>query len=254
MRMRDYSEKIPKPLVHVGYRPILWSVMRYYAHFGHKDFILCLGYMADRIKNYFVNYSEYISNDFVYSNGGKNLKLLNTDIDDWTITFIDTGLHSNIGQRLVKVREYLQGEEVFLANYSDGVTDMHLPGMIDHFNQRNKIASFQAHNPNQSFHIVKMDNGDLVKDISHIGQSGLRINTGYFVLRQEIFDYIKPGEELVNEPFQRLIKDQQLISYKYDGFWASMDTFKDKQLLDEMYAKGDTPWEVWQASSIRESD
>jgi glucose-1-phosphate cytidylyltransferase len=120
MRLREYSDKVPKPMVPIGYRPIIWNIMKYYAHFGHKDFILCLGHKADTIKNYFVNYDETISNDFVFTKGGKDIEMLNTDIDDWRITFVDTGINSNIGMRLMKVKEHLKGEEMFLANYSDG--------------------------------------------------------------------------------------------------------------------------------------
>ncbi len=245
MRLREFSEKIPKPMVQIGYRPILWNVMKFYAYYGHKDFILCLGYKADLIKNYFVNYDEYISNDFVFKDGGQNLQLLNKDIHDWTITFVDTGLHSNLGQRLMKVRKYLDGEDVFLANYSDGLTDLFLPGMIDHFFEHNKVASFLSYRPNQSFHVVRLKKDGMVNSINHIGHAGLWINTGYFILRKEIFDYISYGDELVEQPFQRLISNQQLISYKHGGFWASLDTFKDKQLLDDLYSRGDAPWEVW---------
>ena len=248
MRLREFSDSIPKPMVHIGYRPILWSILKYYSHFGHNEFILCLGYKGDCIKDYFVNYNEYISDDFVYSNKGKTLKLLNSRVDDWRITFVDTGMHSNIGERLLKIRKYLENDEVFLANYSDGLTDMNLDVMIKQFYKRQTLASFMAYKPNQSFHVVSVGQNALVTQMSHIGMSGLRINTGYFVLRREIFDYIKPGEELVDEPFQRLIKRKQLSSYKYNGFWASMDTFKDKQLLDDMYTKGDTPWEVWRSN------
>ena len=121
MRMREYSEAVPKPLVPIGYRPILWHLMKYYAHYGHKDFILCLGYRADAVKNYFLEYNECITNDFVLSEGGKKIEMLNRDIHDWNITFVDTGLMSNIGQRLKAVEEHLHGEEMFLANYSDGL-------------------------------------------------------------------------------------------------------------------------------------
>ena len=127
LRLRDYADHIPKPMVPIGYRPILWHVMKYFAHFGHKEFILCLGYRGDLIKQYFLNYNECLSNDFVLSKGGKNLDLANSDIHDWRITFADTGLHSNIGQRLLAVQKYLASEEVFIANYSDGLTLLQLP-------------------------------------------------------------------------------------------------------------------------------
>jgi glucose-1-phosphate cytidylyltransferase len=248
-RLREHSESIPKPMVQIGYRPILWHVMKYYAHYGHKDFILCLGYRADAIKSYFLNYDEAISNDFVLSDGGKNLQLLGTDIHDWRITFLDTGLNSNLGQRLKAVEGYLGGEEVFLANYTDGLTDLALPKVIDHFLKHDKVASFVSVKPTQSFHVVSLKDGETVSGIQHLTKSGLWINGGYFVFRRDIFNYIHPGEELVDEPFQRLIEKGQLITYRHDGFWVAMDTFKDKQRLDDMYSRGEAPWEVWRSPS-----
>ena len=244
-RLRDYSEKIPKPMVNIGYRPILWHVMKYYAHYGHKDFILCLGYKADVIKNYFLNYDECLSNDFTFQEGGKKLKLSNSDIHDWTITFVDTGLTSNIGQRFKAVERHLEGEEVFLANYSDGLTDLHLPDLLDDFQKQDKIASFICVKPQQSFHFVDMKENGVVSGIQDVHQAGVRINGGYFVFKQDIFKYINQGEELVYEPFHRLIEMEQLIAYKYDGFWACMDTFKEKQQLDDVYSQGKAAWEVW---------
>lgn len=245
MRLRDYSDTIPKPMVSIGYRPILWNIMKYYAHFGHNEFILCLGYKADMIKDYFINYKEYISNDFVFSSGGNSIDLLNKDIEDWKITFVDTGISTNIGSRLLKVKRFLKDDDMFLVNYSDGLTDLCLPKMIEHFKQTDKIGSFMSFQPTQSFHVVTLEDDGNVKKISHIGDSGLWINAGYFIFRNEIFDYMKDGEELVNEPFQRLIDKNKLDTYSFDGFWASMDTFKDKQTLDDKYASGDAPWEVW---------
>src|SRR5436305_734274 len=157
MRMREYSEQTPKPMVAIGYRPIIWHVMKYYAHYGHKDFILCLGYKADAFKNYFLNYNECMSNDFILSRGGKKTELLSSDIHDWRITFVDTGITSNIGQRLKAVQPYLEGESTFLANYSDGLSDLALPQYIHHFEQRNKIGSFLAISPPQSYHVVSFD-------------------------------------------------------------------------------------------------
>lgn len=246
LRIRD-AEDIPKPMVHIGYRPILWHVMKYYAHFGHKDFILCLGYRADAIKNYFLNYDECASNDFVLSGGGKTLELINSDIQDWRITFVDTGIHSNIGQRLKAVQPYLEGEEEFLANYSDGLTDLPLPEQLDHFHQQGKIASFLCVRPNLSYHLVSLEqgNGSLVADIHAIGNGGIRINGGFFIFKKQIFDYMRDKEELVIEPFHRLLGERQLIGYPYDGFWASMDTFKDRQQLEGLCAGGVAPWELW---------
>ncbi len=250
MRLREYSETIPKPMVPIGYRPILWHVMKYYAHFGHKDFILCLGHQADVVKNYFLNYNECTSNDFVLSGGGKKLELFNSDIHDWKITFADTGINSNIGQRLRAVEKYLEGEEEFLANYSDGLTDLPLPQQLDHFHQHGKIASFLCVRPNLSYHLVSLEggNGSLVTGIHAINNGSVRINGGFFIFKKNIFDYIHEKEELVSEPFERLVAEKQLIAYSYDGFWASMDTFKDKQQLENLYGAGTAPWEVWKTN------
>jgi glucose-1-phosphate cytidylyltransferase len=176
MRMREFSEALPKPMVPIGYRPILWHVMKYYAHFGHKDFILCLGYKADTIKQYFLEYNECLSNDFVLTQGGKNLELLSSDIHDWNITFVDTGLTSNIGQRLKAVEKHLQGEKMFLANYTDGLSDVPLPAVIESFKDSGNIACFVSVRPRASFHLIDMEPGGVVKSIEHIAKSGARMN------------------------------------------------------------------------------
>jgi glucose-1-phosphate cytidylyltransferase len=245
MRLRDYSDQIPKPLVDVGQRPILWHLMKYYSHFGHKDFVLCLGHGATVIKDYFLNYSEYATNDFVLSDGGQKVELLHSDIDDWTITFVDTGRTSNIGERLRRVRPHLDGEEMFLANYADGLSDLDLDSYIVDFVDRDATASFLSVRAPHTFHIVHTDDDDHVTKLEHVGTSTVRINAGFFVLRQEVFDVMNPGEELVLEPFARLMDQRKLIAVPYDGFWKSMDTFKDKAELDEIAASGRPPWQVW---------
>lgn len=244
-RLREYSETIPKPLVGIGYRPIVWHLMKYYAYFGHKDFILCLGYQGHLIKEYFLKYNECLSNDFVMRNGGKKLELFNQDIHDWNITFADTGLHSNLGQRLRRVQKYLEDDEVFLANYTDGLSDLPLNAHIEQLVQSDAIASFIAVRPSQTFHAVVADNQGVVTSIEHVSGVDFWISGGFFVLRREIFQYIGEGEELVEEPFKRLIEERKLIATKYTGFWKAMDTFKDKKGFDDRLARGETPWEVW---------
>jgi glucose-1-phosphate cytidylyltransferase len=250
MRLRDYSENIPKPMVPIGYRPILWHVMKYYAHFGHKEFILCLGYRADAIKQYFLNYDECLSNDFTLSGGGKNVDLHHSDIDDWSITFAETGINSNIGMRLKAVEKYLRDDEMFLATYADGLTDLDLDRLVSFSEEHNKIATFACVKPNISYHLVDLAEGGKVKRIKSITDSDLRINGGFFVFRKEIFQHLREGEELVVQPFERLIEQNQLMGYPYDGFYASMDTFKDKQHLDDLYARGNAPWEVWKSKPV----
>lgn len=245
-RLRDYSEQIPKPLVEVGSRPILWHLMKYYAHFGHNDFILCLGYGATAIKNYFLKYEPTVSSDFVLSDGGRKIELLHKDIEDWKITFVETGLHSNIGERLGAVRKHLAGEEMFLANYADGLSDLDLTSYIDNFKKRGKTGCFVTVPAPYSFHLVHSDSEGLAAKLELVTSSSLRINGGFFCFRQEVFDYLMPGEELVIEPFNRMISKKQLVAVAYDGFWRSMDTFKDKMQLDELLTHGRGPWQVWQ--------
>jgi glucose-1-phosphate cytidylyltransferase len=249
MRLREFSETIPKPMVQIGHRPILWHVMKYYAHYGHNEFILCLGHKADLIKEYFLNYKETVSNDFILSEGGHKIELLNSDIHDWRITFVNTGLTTNIGQRLKAVRHHLEDQDVFLANYTDVLSDVPLPKLLNFFREHDKIACFVSVPPTQSFHLVSLNNGGLVKSIKHISEAGVHMNGGFFVFKKQIFDYIENGEELVNEPFQRLIEERQLIAYEHNRFWACMDTFKERQLLEDMYTRGETPWEVWKCKA-----
>jgi glucose-1-phosphate cytidylyltransferase len=244
LRIRD-AENVPKPLVTIGYRPILWHVMKYYAHFGHKDFVLCLGHRGDAVKNYFLDYDECVSNDFTLSEGGKKLELMASDIHDWKITFVDTGVASNIGQRLKAVEPYVRDEPEFLANYSDGLTNLPLPLQLEHFRRQSAIASFVSVKPRISYHVVTSDETGRVTAIDDISQTNIRINGGYFIMKREIFEHMKEGEELVHEPFQRLMEKGKLTAYEYDDFWMAMDTFKDRQQLEEIYAAGRAPWEVW---------
>lgn len=253
MRLRDYAENVPKPMLPLGYRPIIWHLMKYYAHYGHRDFVLCLGYRGDMIKNYFLNYEEGISNDFVLSEGGKKRELLSSDIEDWRITFVDTGLSSNIGQRLMRVKKYVENEEVFLANYSDGLTDLPLPGQIEEFKRSGCVGAFLSVKPNLSYHFVATDAAGRVQGFRDILQSGLRVNGGFFIFRREIFDYMKEGEELVEQPFGRLVAENKLMAMTYDGFWVPMDTAKDKAKLDELHASGRPPWYVWQNNGRHQS-
>lgn len=245
MRMRDFSEQIPKPMVNVGHRPIIWHLMKYYAHFGHKDFVLCLGHKAEFIKDYFLKYDECMSNDFVLSEGGARLDLIHKDIHDWQITFTDTGARTNIGGRLRNVRRFVQDEEVFLANYTDNLSDLDLEKMIDQFLETDAVAGFLCVKPNVSYHFVQCTAEGRVSGLVNAQKAELWTNGGFFVFRQEIFDYIHEGEELVEAPFHRLIDAGLLFTYKHGGFWACMDTFKEKQQLDDLVLAGSPPWQVW---------
>jgi glucose-1-phosphate cytidylyltransferase len=247
-RLREYSDTIPKPLVTIGYRPIIWHLMRYYAHYGHKDFILCLGYRGDLIREYFLKYDEAMTNDFTLSEIGtqsRRVDMFSRDVEGWKITFVDTGLHSNIGQRLLRVRKYVEGEEAFLANYSDGLSDLRLDEYIEDFRRRDVVAQFASVRSQQSFHAVQAKSDGTVTGLGAMPEQELWINGGFFVLRHDIFRYINEGDELVEEPFARLITEGKLATFRWGGFWQCMDTFKDKIAFDRMEARGQCPWMLW---------
>lgn len=245
LRLREYSENVPKPLVPIGDSPVIWHLMKYYAHYGHKDFILCLGHKGEAIKRFFLNYNAALSNDFILSDGGRKVELLGSDFTNWGITFADTGAKSLIGERLWAVRSHVRGEELFLANYVDGLTDIDLDMVIDRLLKSGKTACFVSVPPTQTFHLVETDGDCHVTSIRHAESSNKWINGGYFVFRQNIFDYIQPGEDLVDEPFARLIQAGELITVQHKGFWACMDTFKERQQLEDLWSKGGAPWQVW---------
>ena len=245
MRLREFSDSIPKPLVNVGNRPILWHIMKYYSHYGHNEFILCLGWKAEAIKEYFLSHNECLTNDFVLDGSTASVKLLASDMNHWKITFVDTGLMSNIGQRLKAIEGYVGGESTFLANYTDGLSNIHLPDLIDCHRKNNATATFMTVRPTQTFHCVNVKPDGSVNGIAAVADSDLRVNAGFFVFDQSIFKAILEGEELIPKPFNRLIEKNKLFSVHHDGFFACMDTFKEKQIFDDFHARGHTPWEVW---------
>lgn len=245
MRMRSGTDSLPKPMMPIGSRPVLWHIMRYYAHFGHTEFILCLGYGARAVKDYFLNYQETHSNDFVLSKGGQEIELLSSDISDWRITFVDTGMDTAIGERLRRVRRYLDDDEVFLANYGDVLTDAPMDQIVDDFLTTDAVGTLLAVDPQDSFHVVKIDPTGNLTGIEPVADMEMRINGGFFVLRQGIFDYLSEGEDLVMDGCVRAAKDGRFRAVRYDGFWAPMDTLKERSHLEELYRTGESPWAVW---------
>lgn len=252
IKLQEYAEKIPKALVPVGNRPLIWHVMKYYAHFGHKDFILCLGFKGDMIKDYFIKYKEYLSNDFVLK-AGSRIDLFETDIRDWNITFADTGLYANIAERLLAVQKYLTGDEMFLVNYSDGLTDLHLPDMTTEFEKAGKLGMLMVTKPRKDIRVASIDEqrtGTAVNVTSVNKLDGVWINAGYYIFRKEIFSHIDPDGDLPETTFPRLVALNQLMAYPYEGMFIAMDTFKEKQTLDDMHDMGDTPWQVWKHGEL----
>lgn len=244
MRMRGNEHDVPKPLQMVGDRPLLWHLMRYYAHYGHTDFVLCLGFGGEHIKRFFLDYRT-VSSDFRLTNVG--VELLSTEMPDWTITFVDTGLDASIGQRLWRVREHLTGESVFLANYADVLTDADLDAEVGDFEaQPDKVACLMAVPPQSSFHVVDMDHDHRVTAIEPVSSRAMRENGGYLVLRHEIFDFLESGGDLVGDAFPTLAAQGRLMAWPHDGFWKPADTFKERAALDELWKSGEHPWAVWE--------
>jgi glucose-1-phosphate cytidylyltransferase len=252
LRLTEHDRPVPKPMVMIGYRPVLWHVMRWYAHWGMRDFVLCLGYGGDLIKRYFLDYSEALSNDFVLSAGTGDVRLLQADIRDWTITFADTGVNATISERLRAVREHVRGEEIFCANYGDIVSDASMEAIVDDFRRHpDKVASFMAVRQRGPFHVVEQAEDGSVTLLRDVSSSDVWIDNGFFVLRQEIFDYIQTGDgDLPDEPFQRLLAENKLTSFRHDGFWIPMNTLRDVQELVALEESGQAPWAVWR----READ
>ena len=251
LRMREASEVAPKPMIPIGSRPVLWHVMKYYAHFGFTDFVLCLGYKAEAIKHFFLTYSEAMANDFVLSEGGAKVHLLKTDIHNWNITFVDTGLRASIGERLRAVRHLLGDDEMFLANYGDTLTDADLPAMI----ARAKEADVDGELPRGAAEPQLPCGVDGRRRASCDGihdvlRSDIWINGGYFVLRRELLDQLRPGEDLVEEPLQRLLAADKVLAQRHEGFWAPMDTLKDKQWLESLHESGTAPWQLWNPDRV----
>jgi glucose-1-phosphate cytidylyltransferase len=245
MRMRDGINTGPKPMAMIGERPMLWHVMRYYAHFGHTDFVLCLGYGGSYVKEFFLSYDETRSNDFVLEGGDGKAKLFKTDISDWRITFVDTGLNSAIGERLRRVRRFVEDEPMFLANYADVFTNAPLPDMIGQFEASSAAACLLAVPPQSSHHVVDIGEDGLITKVTPMQDLRQWENGGYFVLRPEIFDHLNEGDDLVEDAIMRLVPRGRVLAFPYKGYWSPADTVKERAQLEDMYQRGDCPWMVW---------
>ncbi len=245
MRMRDGVTNAPKPMATVGERPLLWHVMRYYAYYGHTDFVLCLGYGASAVKDFFLSYEETRSNDFVLEEGARKVTLLNSDISDWRITFIDTGLNSPIGERLRRVRHLVEDEPMFMANYADVLTNASLPDMLERFDASNAVASLLAVPPQSSHHAVDIDHNGIITQVTPMRDLRHWENGGYFILRQQIFDHLNEDEDLVEDAIVRLVRRGQVLAYPYKGYWSPADTVKERAQLEEAYQRANCPWMIW---------
>jgi glucose-1-phosphate cytidylyltransferase len=253
VRMGEETQRTPKPMITIGKRPILWHIMRYFAAWGHDDFVVCLGHKGDVIKDYFLRNNEALFSDFTLRvNGGESSVELHTrEAVDWRITFVDTGIQTTIAERLKAVEPYLD-DDVFLATYGDGLTDAPLPAVIETFEESGKLVQFLSVHPQFNAHLVVADEAGTVLRVEDMSRSDVRINGGYFVCRRDLLDWIEPGDELVEETFAKLIPQGLVGVYRYDGFFGPMDTIKDRQRLEALHESGRPPWRVEGRGAVSE--
>jgi glucose-1-phosphate cytidylyltransferase len=243
-RLREETEFMPKPLVKVGNRPILWHIMKHYSHFGFNNFILCLGYKGDAIKEYFLNYDSMM-NDFTLNLKGKKETLENhtNTTENWNITFADTGFKTLTGGRIKRIEKYIK-EDNFLMTYGDGVSDVDITSLIKFHKSKGKIATLTGVHPGSKYGTVHTDKNNIVVKFEEKPILKDLINGGYFVFKKEIFDYIDEDCMLEKGPFENLAAKRQIALFKHDGFWHCMDTYKDFQDLNAIW-KTKAPWKIW---------
>lgn len=246
-RIRDVAENIPKPMISIGGFPILWHIMKYYASYGHRDFVLCLGYKSDSIKDFFLNYEAY-TKDFTVELGRKGSLTFHTDHEesDWRVTLADTGLQSMTGARIKRIEKYV-GDEDFMLTYGDGVGNIDLNSLQMFHQKHGRALTVTGVRPPGRFGELVHSDGVVTEFNEKPQATGGRISGGFFVATPKIFNYLDDKEELVFEqmPMRKLVNDKQLMVFEHNGFWQPMDTSREYQLLNSLYDSGDAPWVNW---------
>jgi glucose-1-phosphate cytidylyltransferase len=244
-RMKEETEYRPKALVEIGGRPILWHLMRIYSHYGYRKFVLCLGYKGSMIKSFFLDYQR-MQNDFTLRlrSGAQHAWNHADEVEDWEITFVDTGAQTQTGGRLYRIRHHIQ-EEFFLANYCDGLSDINLDALVAFHKEKKKVATLSGFHARSRYGVVKVDNEGIVNYWQEKPLMNDRTPGGYFVFNRSMFDRLDADCILERGPLEGLAAAGQLALFPHDGFWYSMDTFKEAQMLNEMWDRGETPWKIW---------
>lgn len=246
-RISEESQNKPKPMIEIGGMPILWHIMKLYSHYGFHEFIICCGYKAYVIKEYFANYFLHHSDiTFDFTSGQNEMIIHNHVAEPWKVTLVDTGLNTMTGGRVKRIRDYLN-EEPFLLTYGDGVSDVNILELVSNHKASGKLATLTAYQPNNRFGVLDIDDNDQIRDFREKTKAdGDWINAGFMVLEPEIIDFID-GDSTVLEryPLEHAAHIGQLNAYKHSGFWQCMDTLRDKQLLENLWNSGEAPWKVW---------
>ena len=245
-RLREETEYRPKPMVHVGGRPILWHIMKTFAHFGLKEFLVCLGYRGELVKEYFLNY-EAMNNDFTIRLGrGGQLTYHNQhDEQDFEVTLLDTGLETMTGGRVRRAIEYLADGEDFIVTYGDGLADIDIQALVRFHNDHGRIATVSAVRPVSRFGLMELDN-EMVTKFSEKPTLSSWSSAGFFVLKPQVIDYLGGDDTVLEEdPIRRLASEGELLAYKHTGSFHVMDTYREYLLLNELWNTGNPPWKVW---------
>lgn len=246
-RLKEQTETVPKPLIEIGGKPILWHIMKIYSHHGFNNFILCLGYLGEKIKEFFIRYNDWRHADLRLELGGAGegrFERLSRNSERWSIVFAETGEETNTGGRIKRIERYIPGNQ-FFATYGDGLADINLRGVLAYHREKGKVGTMTVLHPVSGYGILDFDEDQAVVQFEEKPQLDIWINGGFFVFNRRIFDYLTDNCVLEQEPFERLAKDRQLAAFPHPGFWASMDTYKDFQELNRLWLTGRAPWRVW---------
>ena len=246
-RLGEHGLNIPKALIEIGGKPVLWHLMKFYAQHGLNDFILCLGYLGDSIKRYFLD-QQWLDNDFTLQmKSSGEYELLNHRIsrENWRITFVDTGLETNTGGRIKRIQDYIGEDETFCVTYGDGLAKVDLRALLAYHQAHGKLATLTAVNPRSQFGLLKLDDNNAVMEFQEKPVLREWINGGFFVFNRGIFDYLQDDSILEREPFEYLARDQQIMAYQQRGFWKCLDTYKDHLEFNQLWDEGKAEWKLW---------
>lgn len=246
-RLSEETHTIPKPMVEIGGKPILWHIMKLYSHYGYNDFIICLGYKGYVIKEYFANYFLHTS-DVTVDIGNNSIEVHSSHSEPWKVTLVDTGQDSMTGGRVKRIQKYI-GNDPFMLTYGDGVSDINIKKLVEYHERSGKKLTVTAYKPQGKFGSLDLDEESNVKSFTEKpAGDGMWINAGYFVCEPEVFDYITEGDRTIFErgPLENLAKDGKMNAFKHEGFWKPMDILRDNKELNSMWDSNKAPWKVWE--------
>ena len=244
-RLSEETDLLPKPMVEIGGRPILWHIMKIYTHFGINDFIICLGYNGYVIKEYFINYYRHMS-DLSVDTGSGDIEIHQARTEKWRVTLVETGLNTMTGGRLKRISKYLSPNEDFLMTYGDGVASINIQALIEFHRNEGRLATVTAVRPPGRFGALEIEDNRVERFTEKPQGDGSIINGGFFVLSPKVLDYVE-GDATIweSEPMERLAREGELSAYRHSGFWQPMDTLRDRRELEQMWVSGNAEWKLW---------